>query len=137
MSELKGIPVVLSGSKVEKPHGFRAVKNGVKASKSAAPVARGDKPDWLRVKIPTGGTYQKVRKTVREHRLATVRLNRPAVGVARFDRDFEATVGHLLGEAGGLQFSFVDYAAVRVEPGADDLADVRLTVERVDRRALQ
>ncbi|WP_435103009.1 lipoyl synthase [Arhodomonas sp. AD133] len=72
MSELKGIPVVVSGSKVEKDHGIRAVKNGVKASRHAAPVARGDKPDWLRVKIPTGSAYQRVKSTVREHRLATV-----------------------------------------------------------------
>ncbi|MDZ7811154.1 MAG: hypothetical protein U5L11_15290 [Arhodomonas sp.] len=72
MNEIKGIPVVVSGSQVDKPHGFRAVKNGVKARRDAAPVARGDKPEWLRVKIPTGAGYNKVKKTVREHRLATV-----------------------------------------------------------------
>ncbi|WP_018718700.1 lipoyl synthase [Arhodomonas aquaeolei] len=72
MSELKGIPVVVSGSKVDKPHGFRAVKNGIKARRDNAPVARGDKPDWLRVKIPTGKGYSRVKQTVREHRLSTV-----------------------------------------------------------------
>ncbi len=72
MNELKGIPIVVSGSKVAKPNGVRAIKNGIKAGRGAAPVTRGDKPDWLRVRIPTGETYQRVRGTVREHRLATV-----------------------------------------------------------------
>ncbi|MBA1148689.1 lipoyl synthase [Ectothiorhodospiraceae bacterium WFHF3C12] len=73
MSELKGIPIVVgSGSKVTKPQGFTAIKNGVKTQREAAPVPRGNKPDWLKVKIPTGEGYQKVKKTVREHRLATV-----------------------------------------------------------------
>ena len=73
MAELKGIPVVVrSGGKVEKPNGVRAIKNGIKTRRDSAPVGRGDKPDWLRVRIPTGETYQRVRQTVREHRLATV-----------------------------------------------------------------
>jgi len=73
MSELKGIPVVVSsGSKVTKPQGFTAIKNGVKHRRDSAPVPRGNKPDWLKVRIPTGEGYQKVKKTVREHRLATV-----------------------------------------------------------------
>ncbi|MGD8428838.1 MAG: lipoyl synthase [Ectothiorhodospiraceae bacterium] len=72
MSEIKGIPVVVSGSKVEKAHGIRAIKNGVKRSRTPAPVGRGEKPEWLRVKLPTGAGYQKVKDTVRENRLATV-----------------------------------------------------------------
>jgi len=72
MSELKGIPVVVSGAKVSKPNGVRAIKNGIKGRRDTAPVPRGDKPDWLRVKIPTGAGFQRVRDTVREHRLATV-----------------------------------------------------------------
>ena len=72
MPEIKGIPIVVSGQKVEKDNGIRAIKNGVKAQRNAAPVGRGDKPDWLRVKIPTGETYNRVRNTVREHKLATV-----------------------------------------------------------------
>ena len=54
MSELKGIPVVVSGQKVSKPNGVRAIKNGMKTQRDAAPVTRGDKPEWLRVKVPTG-----------------------------------------------------------------------------------
>ncbi|PWG61957.1 lipoyl synthase [Sediminicurvatus halobius] len=73
MSEIKGIPVVVSsGAKVSKPNGVRAIKNGIKSRPDSAPVPRGDKPDWLRVKIPTGAGFQRVRETVREHRLATV-----------------------------------------------------------------
>lgn len=72
MSELKGIPVVVSGAKVSKPNGVRAIKNGIKSRRDTAPVPRGEKPDWLRVKIPTGAGFQRVRETVREHRLATV-----------------------------------------------------------------
>ncbi len=72
MSELKGIPVVVSGAKVQKPNGVRAIKNGIKRGRDGASIARGGKPDWLRVKIPTGAVYERVRQTVREHRLATV-----------------------------------------------------------------
>lgn len=72
MSELKGIPVVVSGSKIDKPNGVRAIKNGVKASRGTAPVTRGDKPSWLKVKIPSGSGYRRTRQTVRDHKLATV-----------------------------------------------------------------
>jgi lipoic acid synthetase len=49
----------------------RVVKNGI-ALKSATPVPREKKPDWLKVKLPSGGAYQEVKKTVKEHRLSTV-----------------------------------------------------------------
>jgi len=71
MSDFKGIPVV-TGSKVQKPNGTRAIKNGMKASKKAASVPIGRKPDWLRARLPTGEKYQAVKKNVREHKLATV-----------------------------------------------------------------
>ena len=72
-SALKGIPVVVeSGTKVEKARGVRAIKNGVKRSRDPAPVPRGDKPEWLKVKVPGGGRYAEVRRIVRSHRLATV-----------------------------------------------------------------
>lgn len=72
-SALKGIPVVVeSGTKVEKARGVKAIKNGVKRSRKAAPVSRGDKPEWLKVRVPGGGRYAEVRRIVRNHRLATV-----------------------------------------------------------------
>ena len=71
MSEFKGFPVV-SGSKIEKANGTRAIKDGMKASKHAAATPLERKPDWLRVKLPSGEKYGEVRRNVREHRLATV-----------------------------------------------------------------
>ena len=47
------------------------VKNGLKA-KSGDTVPRERKPDWLKVKLPTGENYAKVKQTVRENRLSTV-----------------------------------------------------------------
>lgn len=71
MSEFKGIPVV-SGAKVQKANGTRAIKNGMKASKQAAAVPIGRKPDWLRARLPTGEGYGQVKANVRKHKLATV-----------------------------------------------------------------
>jgi len=72
MTDIKGIPVVVSGSKVEKRNGVRAIKNGIKTSRNSAPVARGDKPPWLKVQIPTGEGYKRTKQAVHDHRLATV-----------------------------------------------------------------
>jgi lipoyl synthase len=49
----------------------KVVKNGI-ARSSAEPVPREPKPPWLKVKLPSGGAYQAVKATVKEHRLATV-----------------------------------------------------------------
>ncbi len=72
MTRFKDIPVVPSGGKFETEQGFRAIKNGVKRNPRAAPVPRGDKPSWLRAKMPSGEGYRAVRRNVREHRLSTV-----------------------------------------------------------------
>ena len=72
MSRLKDIPVVVSGSKFRTEQGFNAIKNGVKQQREAAPVPRGEKPPWLRARIPTGKGYSEVKRNVREHRLSTV-----------------------------------------------------------------
>lgn len=72
MSELKGIPIVLSGTKVDKPNGIRAIKNGRKVDRRAAAVPRGNKPSWLRVRVPSGEGYHRVKQIVRDHQLATV-----------------------------------------------------------------
>lgn len=72
MSRLKDIPVVVSGAKFETEHGFRAIKNGIKRNADAAPAPRGNKPSWLRAKVPAGAGYQAVKRNVREHRLSTV-----------------------------------------------------------------
>jgi len=68
----RGIPIVQSGQKYETDAGFRAVKNGQKVRRDSAPVVRGDKPKWLRAKMPSGSGYAGTRKIVHEHRLSTV-----------------------------------------------------------------
>ena len=81
MSELKGIPVVTadaaaprSGEKYLTPHGFTAIRDGVKARTPdrAAPAAPRRLPSWLKARAPAGEGFQEVRALVREHRLATV-----------------------------------------------------------------
>lgn len=63
-------PRVDTGSKYRTPEGYSAIRNGQKARGATAPVER--KPDWLRIRIPTGGRFREVKEIVREHRLATV-----------------------------------------------------------------
>ncbi len=48
-----------------------AVEGGRRRSESEAPV-RDPKPDWLRVKLHSGGKYQDMKRNVTENRLATV-----------------------------------------------------------------
>ena len=50
---------------------IRYVKHGIQR-KSSDTVPRERKPDWLKVKLPTGDNYAKVKETVRENRLSTV-----------------------------------------------------------------
>ena len=72
MSEFCGIPVVHSGRKYRTAVGFMAVKNGVKPSAHADEGAILPKPPWLKARIPSGKAYARVKRTVREHKLATV-----------------------------------------------------------------
>ena len=72
MSEFRGIPVVESGRKYRTAAGFTAVKNGVKPGGRRADAKVLPKPPWLKVRIPSGRKYARVRRTVRENRLATV-----------------------------------------------------------------
>ncbi len=70
--ELRERPLIPSGSKYKTDVGFTAIKNGVKGRKSSAPVVVGQKPAWLRAKLPAGEKFSAVRKTVRDKRLSTV-----------------------------------------------------------------
>jgi lipoic acid synthetase len=76
MSDLKGIPVVTtparSGEKYLTTQGTTAIKDGIKAGAAPAPLQAGGKPSWLRAPMPGGDGFDEVRRTVREHRLATV-----------------------------------------------------------------
>ena len=69
----QAIPIaVKSGGKVLKPQGFTAIRDGIKNQRDALPVPLGRKPDWLRVRVPSGGKYEQVRNNVKTNRLATV-----------------------------------------------------------------
>jgi lipoic acid synthetase len=74
MSEFKGIPIapgpVRSGEKYTTPHGFSAIKDGMKRAAAEGPVLR--KPAWLRAPMPAGEGFASVKHIVREHRLSTV-----------------------------------------------------------------
>jgi len=67
------IPItVKSGEKVRKPQGFTAIRDGIKARRGAGSEPVGRKPGWLRVRLPSGGKYERVKANVAKHRLATV-----------------------------------------------------------------
>jgi lipoic acid synthetase len=77
----RGIPIVqsetivepvTSGQKYQTDVGISAVKNGIKQRRDSEPMLRGDKPAWLRAKMPSGSGYSGTRKIVHEHRLSTV-----------------------------------------------------------------
>ncbi len=71
MSSFKGIPIE-SGAKYTTTAGFTAIRNGVKQRATSPPSDVGRKPDWLRVRLTSGGRFADVQRTVHEHRLATV-----------------------------------------------------------------
>ena len=71
MTSFKGIPIE-SGAKYTTAAGFTAIRNGMKQRSDSAPADVGRKPDWLRVRLVSGGRFADVQRTVHEHRLATV-----------------------------------------------------------------
>ena len=67
MRDDKRIPIVIkdaaavkvsSGNKFETEQGFTAIKNGIKQTKKADAVPLGRKPEWLKIKLPSGGKFQ-------------------------------------------------------------------------------
>ncbi|MBX3702847.1 MAG: lipoyl synthase [Steroidobacteraceae bacterium] len=48
------------------------MRDGIKRAAAAEPIRPGAKPRWLRAPMPAGARFDEVRRTVREHRLATV-----------------------------------------------------------------
>jgi lipoic acid synthetase len=75
-NRFRGIPIVekgvQSGAKYYTEAGFAAIKNGVKRRSDAAPLVHGQKPAWLRAKLPAGKGYGNTRNIVKQHRLSTV-----------------------------------------------------------------
>jgi lipoic acid synthetase len=61
---------VPSGEKFVNEKGITAIKDGIKAS--SAQGERLAKPDWLRIRVKGGATFEKVNAIVHQHKLATV-----------------------------------------------------------------
>lgn len=74
-----------SGAKYRTPQGFTAIKDGIKPSRAEQVVAGVDgersaatkrsharKPPWLRVQVPSGSGFNRVKTAVRDHSLSTV-----------------------------------------------------------------
>lgn len=83
MPDLKAIPVVVepvapfgtaarSGEKYVTVQGFTAIRDGQKQRERVDAPVPGGKPQWLRAQPASGERYGFVRRTVHEHRLATV-----------------------------------------------------------------
>ncbi|MFT4519142.1 MAG: lipoic acid synthetase [Halioglobus sp.] len=72
MSDKDRIPTlqVGSGDKFVNEKGITAIKDGIKSS--GGDGLRLKKPDWLRIRVRGGATYNKVQAIVHEHKLATV-----------------------------------------------------------------
>ncbi|MGB5346049.1 MAG: hypothetical protein WBN23_07790, partial [Woeseia sp.] len=64
-NRFRGIPIVeksmqksaQSGTKYQTDAGFAAIKNGIKQRRDAEPLVHGQKPAWLRAKMPAGKGY--------------------------------------------------------------------------------
>src|ERR1700687_4708213 len=63
---------VRSGQKYLTPQGFMAIKDGMKPPREVDRRGLAGQPSWLRAPLAVGEGYDFVRRTVREHRLATV-----------------------------------------------------------------
>ena len=61
---------VRSGEKFINDRGISAIKDGIKTARAGG--ERLAKPDWLRIRVRGGETYEKVSAIVHEHKLATV-----------------------------------------------------------------
>jgi len=72
MSDHDRIPAVQvgSGEKFVNNRGITVIKDGIKAS--AGDGQRLSKPDWLRIRVRGGATFEKVQGIVHQHKLATV-----------------------------------------------------------------
>jgi len=69
-SDLIPVVHVPSGKKFVNDQGITAIKDGIKTARTDEQRLR--KPDWLRIRVRGGATYEKVQGIVHQHRLATV-----------------------------------------------------------------
>ena len=67
------IPIqVVSGKKFDTEQGHSAIKNGIKQKSATGAQQIARKPDWLKVRLPSGSKYQKLKGNVRKNKLSTV-----------------------------------------------------------------
>ena len=138
MSQFKGIPVVhgvkpaaSSGEKYNTIQGFTAIRDGIKAAVSSAPVTpAGRKPSWLRAPLPAGRGFETVKQIVREHRLATVCEEAKCPNIGECWNAGTATI-MLLGEVctRACRFCAVDTGNPRGWLDADEPANAARTVQ--------
>ena len=69
-NDLIHVVQVSSGEKFVNDKGITAIKDGIKSTRRETQRLR--KPDWLRIRVRGGATYEKVQGIVHEHKLATV-----------------------------------------------------------------
>jgi lipoic acid synthetase len=65
-------PRAASGSKFVTPEGTHAILDGIKPSALSDVPNAEPKPDWLRVRLPSGAKFQEIMDIVRTHKLSTV-----------------------------------------------------------------
>jgi lipoic acid synthetase len=130
MSEFRGIPVVTTGTKYQTEQGFAAIKNGVKARADRQQAQREPKPPWLKSRVPAGERFERLRATVREHRLATVCEESICPNIGECWNNGTATI-MLMGKVctRACQFCAVDTGNPRGWLDADEVANSARTVE--------
>jgi lipoyl synthase len=130
MSEFRGIPVVTTGTKYQTEQGFAAIKNGVKARADRQESPREPKPKWLKARLPSGERFERLRATVREHRLATVCEESICPNIGECWNNGTATI-MLMGKVctRACQFCAVDTGNPRGWLDSDEPANSARTVE--------
>jgi lipoic acid synthetase len=130
MSEFRGIPVVTTGTKYQTEQGFAAIKNGVKARADRQQAEREPKPPWLKSRVPAGERFERLRATVREHRLATVCEESICPNIGECWNNGTATI-MLMGKVctRACQFCAVDTGNPRGWLDAEEVANSARTVE--------
>ena len=130
MSEFRGIPVVSTGTKYQTEQGFAAIKNGVKTRADRQQAPREPKPPWLKSRVPSGERFERLRATVREHRLATVCEESICPNIGECWNNGTATI-MLMGKVctRACQFCAVDTGNPRGWLDADEVENSARTVE--------
>jgi len=119
-----------SGQKYRTAQGFSAIRDGIKATTASPLRVPGGKPRWLKAPLATGSNYDFVRKTVREHRLATVCEEAKCPNIGECWNAGTATI-MLMGEVctRACRFCAVDTGNPRGWLDADEPANAARTVQ--------